>query len=469
VSRSGRAAAQGGGGRVFAALVVLLAVALLAPSAASARGLKTGFSDSLFADPSASVRAQWLGNAKDERAGILRQNVNWAGVVGSRRPVVPTNPADPAYDFGGIDRAVRAASAQGFDLLLTVYDAPRWAEGKNRPGSAPDGTWKPSPKALGQFGQAIARRYSGHFLGLPKVRFFQAWNEPNFEQYLSPQWRGRKPQSPARFRRMLNAFYAGVKKGQRGASVVTGGTGPYGDPPGGTRMMPVAFWRNVFCLNRRLKGTKCPQKPHLDVLAHHPITDGNPARPALNRDNAGVADFHKIRRVLKAAERTHRIRPGGRHELWATELWWNTKPPNKFGFSVRKQAKWIEQAFYLLWKQGASVVINLEIRDAALTDPASSLQSGTFFHNGKKKPSYRSFRFPFVTHRTGRRNIRAWGKSPDGGKLKVQRKSKRGWRTLRSIRVRRGEIFNPEIRQRGPATFRGKVGSSISMPWHQGG
>jgi hypothetical protein len=467
VCRSAGAAFDRGRGFGVAALVALLVLAWLVPSAANARGLDTGFMDSLFGSPSASVRTAWLGKAKHEGAGIVRLNVNWASST-TRRPVTPTNPADPAYNFGNLDGAIKSAKAQGLDVLLTVYDAPRWAEGKHRPRKAPAGTWKPSPKALGRFAQALARRYSGHFLGLPRVRYFQAWNEPNFEQYLSPQWNGHKPASPALYRRMLNSFYEGVKKAQHGASVVTAGTGPYGDPPGGTRMMPVAFWRKVFCLNGHLRATKCPDKPHLDILAHHPITDGNPAKPALNRDNAGVADFHKIRKVLRAAERTHHIRPGGHHALWATELWWNTRPPNRFGFPVKTQAKWIEQAFYLLWKQGASAVINLEIRDSPLTDPANSLQSGVFFHSDKPKPSARTFRFPFVTHRKSASRVGVWGKAPASGKLQVQRKVHKGWKTVKRLKARRGRIFQVKIRQHGSATFRGKVGKSTSMPWHQG-
>lgn len=463
-----RAALDRGRGFGVAALVTLFAFSLLAPSAANARGLETGFMDSLFGSGSASSRHLWLGKAKAEGAGIIRQNVNWASVT-SRKPIAPTNPADPAYHFAALDSAVRSEAGAGMKVLLTVYDAPRWAEGRHRPNSAPGGTWKPSPKALGQFAQALAKRYSGKFLGLPRVRYFQAWNEPNLVQYLTPQWNGKRPASPGIYRNMLNAFYSGVKRSQGSASVVTGGTAPYGDPPGGTRMMPLVFWRKVFCLKGNLKGAKCPHKPHLDILAHHPITDGNPATPALNRDNAGVADFHKITKVLRAAERAHNIQPKGHHGLWATELWWNTKPPNRFGFPPKTQARWIEQAFYLLWKQGASAVINLEIRDSPLSGSASSLQSGVYFHSGKAKPSARTFRFPFVTHRKSKISVGTWGKSPGSGTVQVQRKVKKGWKTVKRVRAKRGQVFQAGVRQRGSATFRAKLGTTTSMAWHQGG
>ncbi len=128
---------------------------------------------------------------------------------------------------------------------------------------------------------------------------------------------------------MLNAFYEGVKRAQPNARVISAGTSPYGQPPGGFSMRPIAFLRELFCLNSRLNPTKCPAIPRLDVLAHHPITtSGGPRRSAIHPDDAAMPDFNRIRRVLRAAERAGRVRPRGRHPLWATEFWWVTDPPS---------------------------------------------------------------------------------------------------------------------------------------------
>ena len=43
-----------------------------------------------------------------------------------------------------------------------------------------------------------------------------------------PQWHGKAPASPSRYRLMLNAFYEGVKRAQPDARVISPGTGPYG-------------------------------------------------------------------------------------------------------------------------------------------------------------------------------------------------------------------------------------------------
>ena len=463
-------------GRAVLSLVAACAGALmilaLGPPDARAHGLITGFGDgAVFASPKASVRATWLDRAVNENAKIVDIGVSWADVAGSRPPIDPANPADPEYHFGSLDGAVRDARARGLNVLLSVARAPDWAEGRHRPSTrrAAPGTWKPSAKDLGRFAQAIAKRYSGHFLDLPRVRYFQAWTEPNLDSHLTPQWSHKKPKSPKIYRPMLNAFYKGVKKAQAGAKVVTAGTAPYGDTPGGPRMRPLTFLRNLFCLKHNLE-RKCDKKPHLDVLAHNPITtSGGPHKKAINRNDIAIPDFHRVRKVLHAAERRHQVRPRGRHQLWATEFWWNTDPPNRKGVSPAKQARWIEEAFYLLWKQGARVAVNFQIRDGAYNpkDPFGSPNTGVFFRDGKPKPSARGFRFPFVTHRRSHKKIVIWGKAPSTGKLRVQVRRHKQWHTKKRFHVRNGSVFKRTLHLRGSASLRAELGDEHSLEWRQ--
>ena len=86
---------------------------------------------------------------------------------------------------------------------------------------------------------------------------------------------------------------------------------------------------------------------------------GTPSTP----NDASSADLDRIARVLRAAERAGTVLPG-RHPLWATEMWWDSNPPNSAGSPLGRQARWIEDALYQAWKDGASVVINLVIRDS---------------------------------------------------------------------------------------------------------
>lgn len=450
-------------------MALVLAGGLLTSASASARGLKTGFADDSFTASSASARQTALRQAADARGTIVRINVKWSDYVGSRPPANPTNPADPDYSFGSLDPGVQDARARGQDVLLTVYGAPGWAEGNKRPHGVPAGSWKPSPQALGQFAQALATRYSGGFHGLPRVRFFEAWTEPNLTQYLAPQWKGKKPKSPSLYRRLLNALYSGVKKAQPGATVIGGATAPFGDDPGGQRMRPLTFLKKLLCLNGKMKPTKCKAKPHLDVLSHHPINFLNsPDYRAQHRDDVEIADFHKVRKVLNVAERAKRVRPGGHHALWADEILWYTKPPTRYGVPVQKQARWLEEGLYLLWKQGASAVINFEVRDPKYEPKHPFLPyTGVFFHSGKKKPAFHSFRFPFVTHRRSNKKVGAWGKAPVSGKLQIQKKVHKSWKTLTKLSAHKGRVFTPSFKLRGHAKLRARIGKEHSLTWKQ--
>jgi hypothetical protein len=450
------------------------AVSLAAgPSPAEARGLTTGFSeDNMFLSPDAPTRAYWFGRAAADKAQIARVNFYWRKAVGSSPPANPTNPADPDYDFSRLDGAVRSAAARHMQVLITVFGAPTWAEGNNRPSSAPLGTWKPDPHALGQFAQALAKRYSGSFQGLPRVSLFEVWNEPNLSVNLTPQWVGKKPTSPDLYRSLLNAFYRGVKSVAPGDTVIGGATAPFGDPrahprdPKLPRMRPLAFLRQMFCLNNNL-GAACNATTHLDVLSHHPINTVNPPTyQAINHDDIEIADFHKLVPLIHAAERTGHVRPRGHHPLWATELSWYTKPPSKFGIPPAKQARWLEQGLYLLWKQGASVAVNFLLRDAPHTNVFSG-SSGVFFPNGTQKPSYESFRVPFVTHRISNQRVGAWGKAPESGQLEIQRHASGGWVTMKRMPVSLGQVFTAPLDLSAATDLRAKIGSDTSLTWHQ--
>lgn len=435
------------------------------------RGLTTGFSNGAYGSADAAERDAAFEQTLDARAGIIRINVVWSGIT-SGRPTEPQNPADPAYDFSGVDSAINGAAAHGLDVLITIYSAPAFAEGPDRSADAPAGTWEPDPGAFADFATAVATRYSGAFLGLPRVRYFQAWNEPNLSVYLTPQYTGGTATSPGHYRQMLNAFFSAVKRVHPDNQVVTAGTAPYGDPPGGDRFRPLAFWRDVLCLSgRQLKDAKCPTKAYFDVLAHHPInTSGGPRRSAINPDDASTPDFKNVARLLRVAERLKNVGTSGSHPLWATELWWDSNPPNTVeGVPIQKHARYIEEALYILWKQGARVVINLQLQDApfVLDNALADSSTGVLFADGSRKPAFTAFRFPFVTERISEGKVRAWGKAPEAGRLTIERKTGKHWRKLRAFNVGRGNVFQVGLSLRGKQRLRATVGDVHSLVWKQ--
>jgi hypothetical protein len=246
---------------------------------------------------------------------------------------------------------------------------------------------------------------------------------------------------------------------------------PYGDPPGGSRMQPLAFLRQLFCLKGRRHPTSkkhCSNDdiPHFDILSHHPINlVGPPPSHAANPDDASSGDLGRVKRVLRAAEKAGNVKPRGRRPLWVTESFWYSDPPTAGGAPLAVQARYLEQAFYVWWKAGAEVAINFLIRDDA-NPGGGTFGTGVYFQDGTPKPSLTAFRFPFVVDRQRKGKVLAWGKSPATGELQIQRQEGDGWQTVKTLSVNDGGVFTAKLRIKGAATLRAVVGADESIPWN---
>jgi hypothetical protein len=457
--------------RVACLLAAALLALLLVPAAAHpARQLQLGFLDSVFSSRDPPDRAAWLGRSVDSAVDILRIDVGWPVTSSAGRPAGfdARNPADPAYDFSRADAAIKDAAGSGLRVLASFTGAPRWAEGAARPAAAPRGSWRPDPTALEGYGAALARRYSGGFpdparpgASLPRVAAFQVWNEPNLAKYLAPQWRGRRPFAPAHYRRMLSAFYRGVKSVSSDALVVTAGTSPFGDPgAGGDRIMPARFVRDMLCLRRargRLRATACPAPARFDVLAHHPYSVGSPNRRALNADDVSIPDMGKLSALLRQAEALGGALPRKRHRLWVTEVSYDSSPPDPDGVPAAEHARFVAQTLYLLWRRGVDTITWFQIRDQAPAPSfAATNQSGIYYRDGREKPARRAFRFPFVAERASRGVGRVWGRSPVAGTIVIERRTRSGWQALRSLRVAARGTFHARVQVSAGTALRGR-------------
>lgn len=464
-------------------LVALLACAnLILPATASALpGFTTGFTEPEFQSPLSSVRALWLSHAAEEHAGIVRLNIAWNRVEPQRPPseAAASDPAWSGYDWTSIDGPVSDAEARGLQVQVTIAgSAPAWAEGRGRPKWATRGSWRPDVKAYAAFAHATAVRYSGAYTPagavapLPRVRYWQAWNEPNLSIYLTPQWRrvrhGWAPASPAIYRAMLDAFYATVKSVQPDALVLSAGTAPYGDLPGGERMPPAQFVRNLLCLDESGKRARgCANPARFDILDHHPYSVEGPFFRAFNPDDVAIADLGKLTAPLRRAERLHTVGGARHHQVWVTELSWDSSPPDPHGVPAATQARWLEQSFALLWREGVSTAMWYLIVDAPpVPSYAASYQSGVYLIDGRPKPSATAFRFPFVlvgaVHRS---HALFWGRAPLAGTVEIETRSRGRWKPLRTLRPGSGGVFEIGIGVRHGELLRASQAGETSLPW----
>jgi hypothetical protein len=469
-----------------AALLACAALALTWPGATwagpgatpAARPLTLGFSDGAYTGADAGV---WLRRTVAAGADMVRIAIGWPVPNTNTKPAGfdAGNPADPHYDFTQDDQAIKLATALGLKVLATFTGAPLWAEGPGAPADATPGTWKPNPQDLEDYGAALAKRYSGHFPDpsdpghmLPRVAAFQVWNEPNLSDYLSPQWSGGRPASPDLYRRMLNAFYRGVKSVDPSAVVVTAGSAPFGDQPGGLRMTPVTFWRNLLCLNGaggRLRSAGCTDPAHFDAWSHHPYAVGSPTWHALDPGDVAMPDLGKLTSLMRAAERDGTALPRGGHPLWVTEVAYNSYPPDPGGVPIQRDARWLEQAFEVLWREGAQAIFWEQVGDMPpIPSFSMTSQSGVYYVNGRPKPALTAYRFPLVGWRESAGTVEIWGRSPVAGRVSIQRQAGSGWRSLRTLNGRRHGVFAISIADRAPIRVRAEVSGQTSLVWTTG-
>jgi len=149
--------------------------------------------------------------------------------------------------------------------------------------------------------------------------------------------------------------------------------------------------------------------------------------------------------------------------LWMTEFSYDSKPPNPYGISLAKQARWLEQGLYILWRQHVNTALWYLVSDQPPPYDVN-YSSGVYFRTGKRKPSFRAYRFPLVVMPVGARE-RVWGITPARGTVKVQRKIRRRWRTVATFRRRANRVFTRKLpRHRG--RYRAVVHRQRSLVWH---
>jgi hypothetical protein len=447
-----------------------------APATAS-RGLATGIlAGAPYYGADAGLALQ---RTRDAGATTIRIDLSWREVApgGSTRPAGfdPTNPGDPAYDWFSFDQLVRLSVSNGLEPFVTIKDAPDWAE--RGTGGRP-GTNNPDPTELAHFAEAAARRFSGSFAGLPRVRNWEVWNEVNGSFFFHPQKEGGRVTSPALYRRMVNEFAAAVHGVQPDNVVIAGALFPFTiDRPGVTAIGPLSFMRELFCLTRKLKPRhSCPEPVHFDVWSHHPYTSGGPTHKVSNPSSVSIAQLPRMRRLLDAAVRHKRIVHSRPVKFWATEFSWDSNPPDPNGVPIRLHARWTAEALYRMWRAGVSQVTWFQLRDEADgSRPHSQVFESGLYNRcaggiacDTAKPALTAFRFPFVAFRARHARASVWGRTPGGARAKVivEQATGHGWRKLATLRTNKHGIFHRRVHRRNSRPLRAHLaGGAASLPF----
>jgi Cellulase (glycosyl hydrolase family 5) len=373
------------------ALLVSLAALVLPVAAQAASRLWIGFQD----DPNfrwRSIRSQVRDRSVDAEATVLRTTVYW-NLVAPRRPANPDSPFDPTYRWADLDEFTYEAQRRGQEVMFAVWGTPSWANsgtGRNRmPRNVRD---------LTDFCKALADRYSGRHPGIPFVRFYGVWNEPNLNLFLTPQFdaRGRSV-SPNLYARLYRAAYAGIKAGNPRALVAIGETSPRGRDKrirGQSDTHSPGRFAQLLARNRGLR---------FDAYAHHPYSTPANTAPTLKTrfPNVTFAMLPTFEKKLDQWFHRRNIR------IWITEYGHETRPPDPRGVTYAQQARYARSALLMASKDPR---IQLFIWFVLRDDRSMPWQSGLMDYSGNRKPAFSTFsalarvldaRNPVITVRRG--------------------------------------------------------------------
>lgn len=432
-------------------MVRLRAVALGLPLALALAGGAHGYGvalrTSVDTTPAGGSYEQFvLSHIQASGAQLVKLDVNWNEIAPAARPAAfdPTNPNSPGYRWKDLDRETADAVARGLTPFFELYGAPRW-------GQSPAGAGEehPDPAQLAQFAQAVATRFDGAHDGLPWVRYYEVWNEPNVSFFLQPQLEGSSVVSVDSYRAMIDDVAASVHGVRADDQVIAGALFPNGLHRGSTiGIAALDFTRRLLCMSAGAHPRRvCDTTVDADVWSVHPYTTGGPSTRSTNPDNVWIYNLGSLTSLVRAAQSAGTLVSSQPVQTWVTEFSWDSNPPDPLGVPLRLQQRWVAEALYRAWRAGIGVFSWYALRDEPLS--SSSQQAGLYFNCPQgigcdaPKPMQRSFRFPFVAYKSGGRGALLWGRVPFGvpGTVRIQWRQGNRWRALTALRTDADGIF----------------------------
>lgn len=437
--------------RILAVLAVAIG-AMASPLASGAGAFGIDLKTSINVFPlSGEEREVTLQRVQGAGAQFVKLAVDWYLVAPAHPPAGfdPSDPEDPAYRWRMLDAMIREAAARGLTPVIDFSKPPDWAESPQGAG------WEyPDPQQIAAFAHAFAARYDGLHQGLPWVRYWEAWNEPNASFFLQPQIVNGQPVSVDGYRTIVNDFAAAVH-GVRADDIVIGGElFPNGLRHGeATAIAPLEFTRRLFCLSKGPSVERvCQTEVHVDAWSVHPYTTGGPSTRPANQDNVWIYNLGALTTLVHAAQRLGTLVSPHRAQVWVSEFSWDSNPPNRHAAPIGLLRRWVPEALYRSWLAGIDVFTWFTIDDTPQSSPP--LLSGLYFSCSagiscdEPKPTAASFRFPFVAFKLDRRRALVWGRTPAGtpGRVQVQWRGPTSWRNLARLSTDSNGIFTARLR-----------------------
>ena len=256
------------------------------------------------------------------------------------------------------DKLVALAQSLHAAVLLTIVDAPKWANGGKTQQFAPT-----DPATFGTFCGVVAKRY-------PSVVRFTIWNEPNRGQFLQPQGPGGAD-APKAIAGLAKACIPAIKAARPSAHVAIG---PIASRGGQGGLSPIPF----------LADYRAAGGPKPDAVALNPYLEGLPPLYVPDeRPKDGAVTIRNLDWLHQKLTTAY----GTSMPIWLTEFAVRTVAP----VTDADQATQLRQTVELIRKHYPYVpmLVWFLLRDQGPTD---YWRSGLVNFAWRKKPAFAVFR-----------------------------------------------------------------------------
>ncbi len=453
--------------------------------------------------------------------GIVQVPVPWAQVaVDPNSRARPAGDAYPSASWAVFDTIDRDAQKDGIQLdLMLTPGAPLWANAAGQPPRDPyGGVWRPSAQDYGRFVEAAGTRYSGHYTPpgasspLPRVSFWDLWDEPNWGPSLQPQLLldPLRIASAAIYRRLLDAAWSALQATGHGSdTTVIGNLSPRGTTTAPPRFplpaaayytaSPLGFTRALYCVDgsyNALRGRAaaevgCPttatgsrrfREAHPALFEApgfgiHPYPINLPPIKA-DTTNSDTVEFSQIPHLVTALDKVqHAYGSKTRMGIYITEYGYITHPPNAgvTYLSPQRAGSFLNWSEYLAWRN-PSIASTMQY---ILYDPPpgpsffgeGGFATGLASSSGKPKANFFAYRMPIwmpLTHTSPGHGLEVWGcarpapyayldaHQPQSVQIQLRRDSTGQFQAVRTVQLtpQRGCYFDVRIRFPSSGTVR---------------
>lgn len=334
---------------------------------------KLSLKKSMWGPPTGPDGKSIFPTLRDLGVGLYSIQLRWEMAAPTLRPLDPTNPNDPAYQWPKyLEDAVAEANSLGIQVQMLIMGSPPWANGGR--------SWEWMPEQVDDwrnFVTAAARKY-------PTVDHWMIWGEPNRTPNFKPSTAAKsgtgklnKAQqvSPRNYSILLDAAYESLKADSPANKVIGGNTYT---SAGRDDINPYQWARYM-----KLPSGK---RPRMDMWGHNPwgFTIPDFSDPPGRR---GTVTFSDLQRLVKVLDKTFRPK---RLKLFLAE--WGV--PNAFkdkdlgyGLSTKEGNRWIKTAFRLTRTYKRIYTLGwVHLFD----NPRNS--TGLLSQDGVRKPTYKTYK-----------------------------------------------------------------------------